>query len=166
MITKNERTSQDIINAHHYLGGLNVDDVITYEQLEERLGYDVRERGYPVRKAIRRLWNDDVKFIINVRGVGYRRVTHEDAAQTLQSAPRRIRKIARTMGRKAEAIDPEQTEPETFQRTVSTAASMSVISHLTKEHQQKRLAAAAAVETVGDTDYRQLMRDSIDAMRK
>jgi hypothetical protein len=66
-------------------------DIVTFDDMSKRLGYNIRRRLHVVQAARKRYEKEGKVALINVRGVGY---AYADANQTLDTYPA-ARKTAR-----------------------------------------------------------------------
>jgi hypothetical protein len=81
-----------------------VGDVITYEMVNAAAGCDVRQKRYIASTARNRVMVDDGVHIAAVYGVGFRRLSPAEAAETLDSDLSRARNAARKGAKRASHI--------------------------------------------------------------
>lgn len=125
---------------------MEVGHVVTYEMVNAAAGFDVRERRGVVATARRRVLMDDSVHIATVYGAGYKRLSPQEAAETISSDITRSRNAARKGVRKAQRIDVLALPVEQRPRFVAQATLCVLIGETTKAKNQAKLAAVASTQ--------------------
>lgn len=141
-----------------------IGEVVTYETVSAAAGFDVRERRYVVATAKRRVLTDDGIHMATVRGVGYKRLSAKEAADTIGSDLTRSRNAARSGTRKAQRISVLELPEAQRSRFVAQATLCALISESTKARSQDRLAAVA--ETRPEDTAILAQREALDALKR
>ena len=127
------------------LAAVPVGETVSYGDLSEALGADVRVRRYLVLAAIRATNVEAGAIFGSVRGVGYKRLPAEDAHMVGALTRRRIRRAARRAEKTiVRAVAVANTMPEEAKlRAYREISVLGMIGHLTAD----RTAATAPLES-------------------
>lgn len=90
---------------------LPVNEIITYERLDEILGRDFRQNRSPIDRVIVELVGRH-RTLVNVRNVGYRIATAKEHAELARSHQRRSRRQIKKGMRRLESADQKQLTPD------------------------------------------------------
>lgn len=141
-----------------------IGDVVTYETVSAAAECDVRVRRNILATARRRVLADDGIHVATVRGVGLKRLSAREAADTIGSDLLRSRNAARSGTRKAKQISVLDLPPSQRARFVARATLCSLISESTKARSQERLIAVA--ETRSEDTAILAQREALDALKR
>jgi hypothetical protein len=97
---------------YHYLEALDVDDVITYAELDECLDRDFRVNRNPLYPAIRSLEREHQRTLVPVVGKGYRVAAATEHADIARGKHQRARKQMRRSVEVLESTDRSQLTAE------------------------------------------------------
>jgi hypothetical protein len=81
---------------------LDVGDTITYGELSEIVGYDIREDRGPYQRAAEELLDIDHRALVNERGVGYKVIR---ASEHREQARRKTKEADRRLGTAQRIVD-------------------------------------------------------------
>jgi len=138
-------------------------DIVTYAELSLLLGKNAREHRGPLQAARHRLERDERMIFEVIRLVGVKCLSAPEAAASMASHVRRVRKAARKGVRKAQAIDILQVPPEARAGLVATASFLALVDSAGAPASMRRL--EASVEKQPTTQFLPLQR-ALAALRE
>ncbi len=135
-------------------------DVLTYEMLSAAAGFDVRRRRGVLGTAKNRVMVDDKIHFAAVRGVGYKRLTLEEAAETMSADLMRARRAARRGTKKAKRIDLLSLPEAKRAQFVARTSLCDIIQEATKPR------AVARIEALATNTAIVAQREALEAIKK
>lgn len=125
---------------------LEVGHVVTYDTLNAAAGVDVRVKRNIVATARNRVLVDDSIHIVTVWGVGIKRISGAEAADTMPAYIQRSRSAARKGAKVAKHVDILEVPTDKRPMFVAQTTLCHLISDSTNAKNQAKLAAAASTQ--------------------
>lgn len=97
---------------YEYLLTMGIDDVVTYDQLSHILGRPFGENRGPFAQALTVLERDNLRTMVNVRGVGYRMAAASEHFGLVKKDHRSVKRRMKRTLRRARSTDRAQLEPQ------------------------------------------------------
>lgn len=142
---------------------IDVGATVTYETMSAAAGVDVRARRHVITTARNRVLVDDSVHIVAVYGVGMRRVSQQEAADTLPSYLTKARNAARKGRRVASKINVLEVPRDKRPAFVAQATLCELIGKTTTAKSQAKLAAAATTQPENTATL--AAKQALDALR-
>lgn len=139
------QTSADTLATIDRLKQTEIDEVVTYADLESALGFDIRTRRWILSSAMNRLLVDErMKFAV-VRNVGVKRLSEAEASEVMPHKIAKVRNSARRAKKFGQRVDVMQLPKE---KRAAHAANLS-LAHMIEascstKSRQKLIAAASS----------------------
>ena len=122
---------------------MNVGDVLTYEQLEEIVGADVRgQKRYIVHTAMRIAFREKSIVIQCVPKVGYKRASDAEIIDAGDATSRRVLKSTGRALRGMATVNYDELSSEDKQRHNVTSSQLGAIQLMSRQTSRKRLEEA------------------------
>lgn len=134
--------------------------VVSYADLSEVVGYDIRERRHRLATAVRKARNDHGLVFSAVHGVGLRRDTDPEIIVSSVAARRRIRKAARVHLKKLSVVEFAALEAADKVRHCAEASLFAATVHAASEATARKIAGRMA-----DTPQVLPVAKSLEAMK-
>lgn len=126
--------------------GLEVGQFATYATMTAAAGVDVLSKRNVIHTARNRVLVDDAIHIVTVYGVGAKRISSAEAADTMPAYIQRSRSAARKGAKVAKHIDILELPADKRPMFVAQATLCHLISDSTTAKSQAKLAAAASTQ--------------------
>ena len=135
-----KRYVADVSQLSNRLAELNIGDEITYSELSDLIGINVRTEGYRAFLDARKALRKDGKEFYTIQGVGIRRATKEDCLKMSSGQISQIRKRARNGSRINNNVpDVEKLSPNEKALLSASSTIFAITLQTTKPSKQKEL---------------------------
>jgi len=124
---------------------LNYGENITYSQLSELIGRDVRtEAAHILRSAIHYLAREEAIFIGSVRGTGVQRLSESEWVKSIPvGARKKMRNLSRRMGKNLGYAPDEKLSREEIKERNTGIAFSEFLNHASREKEARKIIEAA-----------------------
>lgn len=147
IVTKKNRlafqTSIETRLLYDRLRKLEVEEVVTYEELSEVIGLDIQKEAWAALSSARRMILRDDNIVCDpVRGFGIKRLSDKEANATGSHTLLRVRRMTDRGVKKVLAADYDNLDDEDKTRRNATLSAFAVVKLMAKAKSLDRIAAA------------------------
>lgn len=144
--------SAETIRMTMLLREVPVGEVITFEAMSLEMLFDVTKRRQCIYAAIKTLERDEHIKFSSVRGVGYKRLDDEGAAQTIPSYVQKTRRAAKRGLRRAKTINITNVPLADRGALVAQSSYLALVEYAGAPVQQRKLKAYCEAEPQRQTN--------------
>jgi hypothetical protein len=135
--------SADTKVLENVLGEVAVGDLVTYEQLSQAIGRDVREHALPSLSSARRGLLNQKKYVFGVEhNIGLRRLNDTQIVDASESDRAKLKRAANRAICKLSVVDFDQLPPEKKRQHTIASAQMGAVAMFAGKSATKKIASS------------------------